>query len=256
MHLEYSPCFGGTLQPQAQCRRDFEKLQNWDTELVRGLEHRTCKQSLGEWHFSRLKQGWQEEEISDIYTNFWVVVEKVESEVLSGGISSRHKLHLEKFHLYLISNFSVLGVVMHQDNLPKGTESSIPFKTAAGDWAAWSSSEEDFAPLADEVNLLTKGCKRQGHGQDKEVLELKISNPAAFCINVPVSPLTYLFILPVLGGLVCAPVHLYIAQQAGCRWGHNNNITNLFVHNFQISRTCAKEQVKLLYLTQAVLNHS
>lgn len=131
--MEYSPCFGDTLQPQAQCRRDFDKLQNWGTELFRGLEHKTCKQSLGEWNFSRRKQGCQEEEVSDIYTNFWVAVEKVELEVLSGGTSSRHRLQLEKIHLYLTSRFSMLGVVMLQDSLPKGTVSSIPFKTAAGD---------------------------------------------------------------------------------------------------------------------------
>lgn len=57
----------------------------------------------------------------------------MEPEVLSSGTSRRHKLQLEKFHLYLTSNFSVLGVVMHWDNLPKGTVSSIPLKTSGGD---------------------------------------------------------------------------------------------------------------------------
>lgn len=83
--------------------------EGWSTE-------QTSREGLGEWNFSRLKQGCQEEEISDIYTNFCVVVEKVEPEVLSGGTSSRHKLQPEKFHLYLTSNFSMFGVFVHQDS--------------------------------------------------------------------------------------------------------------------------------------------
>lgn len=46
--MEYSPYFRDTPQPQALCRRDFDELQNWDTKVVRELEHRTYKQRLGD----------------------------------------------------------------------------------------------------------------------------------------------------------------------------------------------------------------
>lgn len=48
----------------------------------------------------------------------------------SDGTRSRHKMRLEKFHLDLTSDFFVLRVVTHQDNLPKETGSSVPSKTA------------------------------------------------------------------------------------------------------------------------------
>lgn len=60
-----------------QCRRNFDKLQEGATEVVRGLEHTTQKQRLGEPNFFRLKNRCQMEDISDVYTTFWVVVEKV-----------------------------------------------------------------------------------------------------------------------------------------------------------------------------------
>ena len=69
LHLEYS-----------QCRRDFDKLQEGATEVVRGLEHTTYKQRLGELNFFRLEKRCQMEDIRYVYTTFWVVVEKVEPD--------------------------------------------------------------------------------------------------------------------------------------------------------------------------------
>lgn len=63
-----------------QCRRDFDKLQDGATEVVRGPEHTTCKQKLRELTSFRLKKRCQMEDISDVYTTFCVAVEKVEPD--------------------------------------------------------------------------------------------------------------------------------------------------------------------------------
>jgi len=120
LYLEYSYFW------TPQCRTDFDQLQEVATEVVRGLEHPRYKQSLGEPNFSRLEKRCQMEDVSDIYTIFWVVIEEVEpdcSELHCDGTRSRHKLQLKKFYLYLTSNIFILRVIMHWNNLPKETGS-------------------------------------------------------------------------------------------------------------------------------------
>lgn len=48
--------------------------------MVRGLEHTTYKPGLGEPDSFRLEKRCQMEDLSDVYINFWVVVEKVEPD--------------------------------------------------------------------------------------------------------------------------------------------------------------------------------
>ncbi|KAJ7405938.1 hypothetical protein BTVI_67215 [Pitangus sulphuratus] len=123
-------CIHSVLAMPSGLWRDFDELEKWNTKVVTGLEHTTHKQRLGEPNFSGLEKRCQKGKISDIYMNFWVVVEKVEPEMLSDGKSSRHRLQLEKFQLDL--TFFVLRVIVYWDNLPKESESFIPFIKAGG----------------------------------------------------------------------------------------------------------------------------
>lgn len=81
-----------------------------------------------------------------------MLVEKVEPEVLSGGTSSRHKLQLEKFNLYLTSNFSVLRVAI----CPRGQRAPSHIKQLLEMEQPDPALKRTFAPLPDDVNLLTK----------------------------------------------------------------------------------------------------